>query len=120
MEYKLFQNITSKYILKCIFYNLQEKLELGLKDYKHFFEIIEIELYPTFTSFNKFINIRTKNDASLIRIYFNEDYNKEIKRTYLLKEEKDYIKKIKIIIDNKFTNVKGLFQNIECIEKNYF
>ena len=135
MDQKLLQNITDKYILKYIFSNiqekkifqilqynknLQEKLELELKDYKKYFMKIEIELYPIFTLFNKFINIKTKNNASLINIYFNEDYTKEIKRTYLLKEEKDSVKKIKINIDGKFTDFKGLFQNIECIEKIIF
>ena len=117
---KIFSLIEQKQAFEIVHYNksLQEKLDLGLNDYKTY-KNIEIELIPKYTSFNKFINILSKEDYSLIHIYFDDDFTHEIKRTYLTKEEKN-IKKIKIILEKEFNSFKGLFENCECIEKIIF
>ena len=117
---EIFSHIEQKQAFEIVHYNksLQEKLDLGLNDYKTY-KNIEIELIPKYTSFNKFINILSKEDYSLIHIYFDNDFTHEIKRTYLTKEEKN-IKKIKIILEKEFNSFKGLFENCECIEKIIF
>ena len=100
-------NIKSKYILKYILLNLREnrflniirynknlqnKLDLGIKYYKDFYELVEVELFPIKNKYGNFIEI----NSPYVHIYFN-DGKEEIKRNYIT--EDDNISKIKIIID---------------------
>ena len=122
---KLLQKIKSKLILNKIFNCLKEnkklkmikfnkriqnKLNIGLIDYKEYFGRIEIEIIPTSEKDNniKFINISKNENENDYHIYFDDDSN-EIKRTYLTKE--DNVKKIKIILNNEFKSLNGLFSN---------
>ena len=107
----LFKEIQSKYILEKIFDNLDKKISLilmkynknikkriniDIKDYKDYSELIEIEIKPINNKYGKFINIKNEN-KKYYHIYFNNDKKKEIKRNYI--NEKEEIKIIKIIID---------------------
>ena len=127
----LLKNIKSKYILKQIFENISEyilmklikynkkiqnRLEIGVNDYKKFNQI-EIEIIPiNREDNNKFINIQDE-DKSYFHIYFNDD-KKEIKTKYFTKYDK--INKIKIIIDLEIKSFKNLFKYCNCIEKIRF
>ena len=130
---KLLQKIKSKLILNKIFNCLKEnkklkmiklnkriqnKLNIGLIDYKEYFGRIEIEIIPTSEKDNniKFINISKNENENDYHICFDDDSN-EIKRTYLTKE--DNVKKIKIILNNEFKSLNGLFSNCK-ITKKYF
>ena len=94
--------IRSKYILKEIFdhikkgnfykiiqYNksFQNRLEIGILDFKKYSELIEIELIPlNKETKNKFINIQEK-DKPYFHIYFNDNIN-ETRRNYFTKDDK--------------------------------
>ena len=130
---KLLDNIKSKYILKNIFdklnyvkklniikynKNLQNKLNLGLNDYKDYYSKIIIEVYPK--------NVKEKNCffftvrhelKNFCHFYFN-DSEKEIDRNYFTKDEN--ISKIRIVLDPEFNIFSRLFQYCECIEKINF
>jgi len=90
---QIFDNLEQKQLLKIIKYNknLQEKLDIGINNYKKFHEEIEIEIIPiNKKDINNFINIPNEY-KSYYHIYFNED-KKEIKKLYFEKNEK--VKKI--------------------------
>ena len=119
---KLYDNMTKKKKLEIVKYNkkVQNRLNLGVKDYKEYSETftpIEIEIIPSKGKYGKFININ-ENDELYYHIYFN-DNNEEIKNKYDIKEE-DKVKKIKIIIDYKVKSFEGLFSWCECIESIHF
>ena len=79
--------------------NVQNRLNLGVKDYKEYSETftqIEIEIISTRGIYGKFININ-KNDKSYYHIYFN-DNKEEIKNQYEIKK-RDKVRKIKVIIN---------------------
>ena len=115
-----FAKIKSFYILKKIFYPLEiikKRLDISIKDYKEYSELIEIEINPVNNKHGRFINIK-KGEETYYHIYFDD---KEVKRNYINKNEK--IKKIKITIDNKIESFENLFlkiKNIEKITKFYF
>ena len=92
---KIFANLAEKKELLIVKYNkkIQNRLNLNIKDYIRY---IEIEIIPCDEKYGEFININ-KNDKKYYHIYFN-DNNKEIKNKYEI-DEKDKVKKIKIIID---------------------
>ena len=85
------KNIKSKYILKEIVYNLQQKrllkiiktnknfqniLDIGINDYKKYYEEIELEIIPAKEYFrNRFISIPSEYD-SYYHIYINDEKNK--------------------------------------------
>ena len=95
--------------------NLQKRLDISIKDYKHFFNRIIIELTPKLVltrNKNIFINIKDK-EKSFFHIFFDNSIFEE-KRTYITPDDK--IKKIKIIIDNKIKSLKGLFHGCSCIK----
>ena len=118
-----FENIKSKYILKLIFDNLNEKkcfdiikytkkiqqtINKNSNDYKKLLEIeIEIIFDKNKANFekNNFININEK-DRKYYHIYF-DDNKEEIKRKDLNKDEK--VSKINIIIDYQINSLKHLF-----------
>ena len=83
-----------------------------IKDYKQLSQI-EIEIIPLKDKYGKFIYILNENDESYYHIYFN-DSDKETKNHYI--SEKDQVKKIKIIIDNKVKSLYKLFYSCNCIE----
>ena len=96
---KIYDNMTKKKKLEIVKYNkkVQNRLNLGVKDYKEYSETftpIEIEIIPTKGKYGKFINIK-ENDKLYYHIYFN-DNNEEIKNKYKIKKE-DKVTKIKII-----------------------
>ena len=79
---KLYDNMAKKKKLEIVKYNkkVQNRLNLGVKDYKEYSEIftpIEIEIKPTKGKYGRFININ-ENDELYYHIYFN-DNKKEIK-----------------------------------------
>ena len=87
---KIYDNMTKKKKLEIVKYNkkVQNRLDLGIKDYKEYSETyssIEIEIIPTKGKYGKFINIK-ENDELYYHIYFN-DNNEEIKNKYEIKEE---------------------------------
>ena len=127
----IIENIKSRYILSKIYviiskkkkleivkYNkkVQNRLDLGIKDYKEYCEI-EIEIIPTKDKYGKFININ-EHDKLYYHIYFN-DNKEEIKNKYGINEE-DKITKIKIIIDYQVKSFNKLFSWCKCIESINF
>ena len=115
---KLYDNMPKKKKLEIVKYNkkVQNRLDLGVKDYKEFCEL-EIEIIPTKGKYGKFININ-ENDELYYHIYFNNN-KEEIKNKYEIKEE-DKVVKIKIIIDYQVKSFKNLFEYCECIESITF
>ena len=119
-KYKLkniLNNLSKKKFLELIKYNkqFQNTLEITIEDYKKFAQI-EIELYPAENVSGKFINIK-KEDEYCFHIYFND--NKEEKKINTISSF-DNIQKIKIIIDNEFKSISGLFKDCETIKKINF
>ena len=123
--------VKSKYIIKQIFDNLQQKnaleilrynkklrnvLNKKINEYKNEYLKIEIEIFPLekIDKNQKFINILEKNE-SLFHIYFNDNNIKEIRRNEINKDDK--IEKIKIIIDSKIKSLRLLFYECKCIKK---
>ena len=119
---KLYDNMTKKKKLEIVKYNkkVQNRLDLGVKDYKEYSETyssIEIEIIPAKGKYGRFIYIN-KNDKLYYHIYFN-DNNEEIKNKYEIKEE-DKVTKIKIIIDYQIKSFNSLFKWCYCIESINF
>ena len=119
---KIYNNMTIKKKLKIVKYNkrIQNRLNLGVKDYKEYSETftpIEIEIIPIKDKYGKFIN-NNENDKLYYHIYFN-DNKEEIKNKYEINEE-DKVTKIKIIIDYQVKSFKKLFSWCECIESINF
>ena len=124
-------NIKSNYFLKIIFDNvqkytalsiikynkkLQNRLNLNVKDYKEYSEIltpIEIEIIQIKNMNGQFINILKKEDESFFHIYF-DNKNGEEKRNYINKN--DNISKIKILIDYQIKSLEYLFSHCKCIQ----
>ena len=120
---KLYDNMPKKKKLEIVKYNkkVQNRLDLGIKDYKEYSETftpIEIEIIPTKGKYGRFIEIINENDKLYYHIYFN-DNNEEIKNKYRIKEE-DKVTKIKIIIDYQIKSFNSLFKWCECIESINF
>ena len=81
--------------LKIIKYNknIQQRLNLNIKDYSEKYSLIEIEITSNKNIFGIFIN---KEGSKYYHIYFNNK-KEEISRCYL--NEDDKVNKINIIID---------------------
>ena len=114
--------MTIKKKLEIVKYNkkVQNRLNLGVKDYKEYsetFTTIEIEIIPAKGKYGSFININ-ENDKIYYHIYFN-DNKKEIKNKYEI-DEQDKVTKIKIIIDYQVKSFKELFYECRCIESINF
>ena len=121
---KIFNLISTKICLQLVNNNknLQKKLSISIDDYIKFFYQIEIEINPINTldddeKKNIFINI-PQQEKSFTHIYFNNDINKEIDRTYLKKDEN--VSKIKIILDKEYKTFSSLFQNCLIIKELKF
>ena len=120
---RIFNIMCKKKSLGIMKYNkkLQKKMKINVNDYKAYsqkYSSIEIELKVVEKKYNydKFINI-PEEKKEYYHIYFN-DSNNEIKRNYLMKNEK--VKKIKIIIDYQVQSFKYLFFDGHCISSIYF
>ena len=117
---KVFKNITRHKLLEIIKYNknIQKKINININDYKEYSNNlpIEIEIIPKVNDFGEFINIQ-KEFESFYHIYFNNS-EKEIKRNYI--NEKDYVIKIKILIDYQILSFSELFKDCKCIESITF
>ena len=103
--------------LEIVKYNkkVQNRLDLGVKDYKEYSETyssIEIEIRLAKDKYGRFININ-ENDELYYHIYFN-DNKEEIKINYINKN--DQIESIKIIIDYQVKSFKSLFHHCNYIE----
>ena len=96
---------------------IQNRLNLSIKDYKKYYEEIEIEIIPAKDKYGRFINIQ-ENDKLYYHIYFN-DNKKEMKNKYFIREE-DKVARIKIIIDYQVKSFKELFYKCYCIESINF
>ena len=119
---KIYGNINKKKSLIIVKYNkkIQNRLNLNIKDYIECFEIfssIELEIILKRNGYNKFININ-EHEIFYFHIYFN-DNKEETKNKYEI-NERDNIKKIKIIIDYQVKSFKNLFRYCECIESINF
>ena len=110
---KLFYNLLKKKSLDIIKYNknMKERINISIKDYKEYSELIEIEIKPVNNKYGKFIDMN--ENEIFYHIYFN-DNKEEIKRNYL--DENDNVSKIKIIIDYQIKSFENLFANCQCIE----
>ena len=125
------KNIKSRYILKEVFnklnedkllriikYNkkLQKFLNRDINAFKVYCEI-GIELIPALNQYGKFINFIKREDKSYYHIYFDNN-QKEMKRNFIIKNEK--INKIKIKIDYQIKSFDDLFKECKCAESITF
>ena len=112
---KIFRNLSKKNFFEIAKYNknLKKRIDINIKDYKEYSELIEIEIEPVNNKYGQFINIK-EEDKKYFHIYFNNN-KKEIKRNYIKENEK--IEIIKIIIDYQVNSFKNLFKNIEINKK---
>lgn len=134
---KMFDNMLKNKYLSIIKYckNIQKRMDLNINDYKEYSEkytSIELEIIPIKNIIQKFINVKKgdlnnlqvvkdtiKEDEKYFHIYFN-DSKEEIKRQYLIKDDLDKVKKIKIIIDYQVLSFEKLFQGCTSIESICF
>ena len=99
---QIFDNLQKYKLLRIVQYNKKTKiiLDLNINDYKDYYEKIEIEITPiekiSFINYDKHYFINGVGDEKNYHVYFN-DCNEEIKRRYLI--ENDKVSKIKVIID---------------------
>ena len=117
----IFEHLNKKIAYKIIKYNkkIQQKLNIGVNDYKNYSEIyssIEIEIKPICGGCCEFFNPQ-KGEEKFYHIYFDNNEN-EIKRNHLSKEEKVSI--IKIRIDYQIKSFEDLFKDCYCIESINF
>ena len=108
--------------LEAIRYNksIQKRIEININHYKAYSEeysSIELDIIPVKDGCGKFINIK-EEDKKYFHIYFNDNKKKEIKNTYLDKD--DNVSKISIIIDYQIKSFSELFFNCDCIESIKF
>ena len=106
---QIFDNLKLNKLLEVIRYNkkLQNELNKKRKEYIKEYSKIEIEIIPMENKYCKFINISDRYKP-YFHIYFNDNYNEEIKRNYI--DESENVNKIKIIIDNEVKSLSGLFE----------
>ena len=116
---KIFNNLKIIKLLQIIHYNknLQNKLNIRKTNYKREYWKIKIEIIPKENEFGKFINIKNKY-KSYFHIYFNDNELKEIKRNYIIKDDK--VTKIRINIDYKIKSFSNLFRECRLIKSINF
>ena len=119
---EIFDNLQNNKSLEIIKYNknIQERLEIGINDYKNEYLKIEIEIFPKKYRGKKrikIINIPSEVNKSHYHIYFNNNLT-ETKTTYFTGS--DNITKIRIILDNEFKSFNKLFYYCRHIEKINF
>ena len=120
---KIFNNIHKKKSLEIIKCNkkIQQRLNININNYKEYSEkysSIEIEIIPTPNKYDNFIYFENEDDEKYYHIYFNNNKEKEIKRTFLKKD--DNVSKINIIIDYQIESFTNLFYYCQCIKSIYF
>ena len=118
---KIFENLNQKIAFKIIKYNkkIQQKLNIGVNDYKKYSEIyssIEIEIKPIYNQCGTFIN-PLKGEEEYYHIYFDNN-KEEVKRNYLNKDDKVSI--INIKIDHQIKSFEDLFKDCYLIESINF
>ena len=118
---KIFENLNKKIAFKIIKYSkkIQQKLNIGVNDYKKYSEIyssIEIEIKPIHNQYGTFIN-PLKGEEEFYHIYFDNN-KEEIKRNYLIKDDKVSI--IHIRIDHQIKSFEDLFKDCYWIESINF
>ena len=136
----MYTNIRSAYILRIVIKNhlrkkryyklaqhnkdLQEKLMINLEDYKEYYKILynrtELELIPI-SKLEPDINyffIKRKEKKEYYHIYFNDDKNNEINRSYIT--YKDKVNKITIKLDMELESLAGLFTDCIVIKEIKF
>ena len=89
---KLVDNINKRKSLKIILYNksIQKRIDININHYKEYsekFSSIEIEIKPMKNKYDRFINVYEK-DEKYNHIYFNDNKKEEIKRAYLIENDK--------------------------------
>ena len=107
---KIFDNLKEKRLLKLINYNknLQNKLDIGINNYKKYHEEIEIEIIPN--EKGDFRDLVYVGDIYTTRPYYHVYLNDQKEETENISFEKtDNIKKIKIIIDKEIKSLDNLF-----------
>ena len=125
-------NIKSKYLLKEILDNLRQKrllklikknknlqneLDIGINDYKKYYEEVEIEIIPNNEYYeSSFINIPPDN-CQYYHVYINDEKNESEKKDF---NKEDNIKKVKMVIDKEIKDFDHLFSNRREIEKIKF
>ena len=111
---RIYKNINEKKLLQLVKYNkkIQNRLNLGTKNYKEYCEI-EIEIVPFEDKCGQFININEDNKM-YYHIYLN-DNKEEIKNKYSINKD-DKVQKIKIIIDYQVQSFEKLFICCRCIK----
>ena len=119
---KIFNNLQKEKKLNILKYNkhIKKRINIDINNYKEYSEIyssIEIEIKSVNKKYGKFINIK-EEDEKYYHIYFNDNNQKEIKRTRL--NENDKVSKITIIIDYQIKSFEALFYSCDCIESVSF
>ena len=130
------ENINSKYILRKIFSFMQIKRKLEIikinkiiqqrininidtyKEYNEIYSPIEIEIIPVKNVNGIFINLNLIGNQKYFHIYFDNNKEEEIDKTFLLKE--DTVSKINIVIDYQISSFENLFHSCHCAESIYF
>jgi len=107
---RIFNNVDKNIYLRIIKYNkyTQNQLNISINDYKE----IEIQIIPEVNKYAKFINISEENKLHY-HIYFNNN-KEEIKRNYLVKDDK--VQFIKVIIDYNVSSFSELFKGCKYNE----
>ena len=95
---------------------IQKRANISLKDYDEYCKI-KIEIIPEPYWDDPFINI-SSFEGRYFHIYFNNNFNEEIKRNYIIPGEK--VDKINIIIDSRAKKFNGLFKCSNCIKSISF
>ena len=114
---KILNNVEKSKKLDLIRYNknIQNRLKIGLKDYKEYC-LIKIELITSPCEYGKFINIKDY-DRSYYHFYINDDEN-ETKKNEINRDDK--AEKIRIVLDQSIKSLYGLFKDCNCIKKLNF
>ena len=115
----IFDYMTERKPLEIIKINkyLQNRLKIDIEHYKKYFKehsSTELEIISVENEYGGFIYIQKQKDKKYYHIYFNNNKEEEIKRTYIGYNEK--VSKINIIIDFNVTSFYHLFLDCKIIK----
>ena len=112
---KIFNNMQEKNILQILKYNknIQKKNDININSYIKYSQI-EVEIITNGSG--KLINIKN-NEKKFYHIY-EDNTNIEMNINYI--DKKDINKKIIILIDHNINSLDGLFEECRCIESINF